>query len=764
MKPADSSNKPLLPARPGTPPDQTPVPGALTVTGAMPSAHPAAPPAVLSATPTVGALLLALKRRWPVAVPAAIVGAALALVAVYLVVPPMYVAQAQLKLQPQQSRPIVSSAGVGEPDVDPVAYRASQLGLIKSSDVVRGALNSDRIKKLGLAGQSATELSKALKADFTQGPDLLTVKLSGDDPEYLGDLLDAIVDSYVALTDGENKKQRDVVIGKLEESKRDYEKKLAAKREELAKAEHDKGVPDVVAQERLRASAQGKVQATETEVMHLRNELSFKKIELADMKARLQRIGEEPVGAGELNKAVAAAVQANSPLTSKIQPYFAGQKEIDARLLEWGPLPESDKKTEAVAQLNAQRDYYQKIIEQQLVKIRGELIKEIRADREEKLAADIAAQEKAVKRLRETEKSMTAELDRLRNEARLLEAGSTKVPSGIQKLRDDESQYVKVLDKLALDAALLKVEPAGSARVMRWGTTEAPQGKDYSRFLKIGGAAGLGVFGLVLFGVAMVEFRSRKVNGVEEVTQGLGLSLVGTMPQLPVRARRPAAGGGTRKEQYWQSLVTESVDAIRTQLLHAARADGINVVMVTSAGGGEGKTSLASQLAASLARAWRKTLLVDGDLRNPAAHKLFDQPLEPGFSEVLRGEVNLADAVKPTLLSRLWLLPAGHWDSHAVQALAQDGVGGLFEQLKEQYDFVIVDSCPVLPVADSLLLGQHVDGVIFSVLRDVSRIPAVHAARQKLENLGVRTLGAVVIGAPADVSGPNYNYAVQAGS
>src|SRR5205823_3082907 len=216
-------------------------------------------------------------------------------------------------------------------------------------------------------------------------------------------------------------------------------------------------------------------------------------------------------------------------------------------------------------------------------------------------------------------------------------------------------------------------------------------------------------------------------------------------------------------DRYWQSVITESVDAIRTQLVHAARTDGLHVVMVTSAVGGEGKTSLASQLAASLARAWRKTLLIDGDLRNPAAHKLFDLPLEPGFSEALRGEINLTDAVKPTLLSRLWLMPAGHWDAHAVQALAQEGVASMFEQLKQQYDFIVVDSCPVLPVADSLLLGQHVDGVIFSVLRDVSRLPSIQAAQHKLRSLGVRTLGAVVIGASDDGAG-RHDYSAQAGS
>jgi capsular exopolysaccharide synthesis family protein len=264
------------------------------------------------------------------------------------------------------------------------------------------------------------------------------------------------------------------------------------------------------------------------------------------------------------------------------------------------------------------------------------------------------------------------------------------------------------------------------------------------------------VFGLLLLGVAFLEYRVRRVNAVEEVVQGLGLPLVGTLPALPARARRPLSATANEKDLFWQNRVNEAVDAIRTLLLHAARSEPLQVVMVTSAAGGEGKTSVASHLAASLARAWRKTLLVDGDLRNPVAHTLFELPLEPGLSEVLRGEVSLADTIRPTPLSRLWLMPAGNWDSHAVQALAQEGVKGQFAQLKQQYDFIIVDSCPVLPVADSLLLGQHVDAVVFSILCDVSRMPSIHAAQQKLTALGIRTLGAVVIGASGDAGSVHY--------
>jgi polysaccharide biosynthesis transport protein len=208
----------------------------------------------------------------------------------------------------------------------------------------------------------------------------------------------------------------------------------------------------------------------------------------------------------------------------------------------------------------------------------------------------------------------------------------------------------------------------------------------------------------------------------------------------------------------WTNELNEAIDAVRTLLLHAARSEGLRVVMVTSADSGEGKTTLASQLAASLARAWRRTLLVDGDLRNPASHKLFDLPGEPGFSEVLRGEIQVADAIRATALSRLWLLPGGTWDQHAQQALAQDELRTVFDQLKQQYDFIIVDSPPVLPVADSLLLGQHVNGVLFSILRDVSRAPAVYAAQQKLQPLGIQILGAVMVGATTDLGRSQYRY------
>src|SRR5207247_7787622 len=104
-----------------------------------------------------------------------------------------------------------------------------------------------------------------------------------------------------------------------------------------------------------------------------------------------------------------------------------------------------------------------------------------------------------------------------------------------------------------------------------------------------------------------------------------------------------------------------------------------------------------SHLAMSLARAGRRTLLVDTDMRRPALHGVFDLPLCPGLGELLRAEAEIADAVRPGPANDLWVLPAGRFTSEGIQALALAGVPTIFGRLREQFDFIVVDSCPVLP-------------------------------------------------------------------
>jgi capsular exopolysaccharide synthesis family protein len=191
--------------------------------------------------------------------------------------------------------------------------------------------------------------------------------------------------------------------------------------------------------------------------------------------------------------------------------------------------------------------------------------------------------------------------------------------------------------------------------------------------------------------------------------------------------------------------------------VHAAHTGSHGVVMITSAVGGEGKTSLASHLSTSLARSGLRTLLIDADLRRPSIHKLFDLPVTAGLSELIRGEVALADAIDSTPIEGLKVLTAGKCDRQTISLLAQGRLGPLFVQLKEQFDFVIVDSSPLLPVADGLMIAQHVDAVLFSIFRDISSKTKVLAASERLHSLGVPILGAVVTGTHGGRYGNNYD-------
>ncbi|MGH7227139.1 MAG: CpsD/CapB family tyrosine-protein kinase, partial [Gemmataceae bacterium] len=237
-------------------------------------------------------------------------------------------------------------------------------------------------------------------------------------------------------------------------------------------------------------------------------------------------------------------------------------------------------------------------------------------------------------------------------------------------------------------------------------------------------------FGLAFLGVGLLEFRNRRVYASADVPRGLGLNVLGSVPAELDR----------------QTVLAEAVDGIRTQLLHVARQEGRRVVMVTSAIAGEGKTSLSCQLAASLARGGQKTLLIDGDLRHPSVHGRFDLPAQPGFAEALRGESDAVQLVQPTNVDGLAILAAGRCDRSAIQALGRDDAKKLLERLKGDYDFLVVDACPVLPVADALVLGQHVDAVVLAVLRNYSCLPSVYEAQRRLGALDIAMLGAVVLG------------------
>jgi capsular exopolysaccharide synthesis family protein len=414
------------------------------------------------------------------------------------------------------------------------------------------------------------------------------------------------------------------------------------------------------------------------------------------------------------------------------------------------------EKERAFQQAVAARDVLRKDFESWKDKVRSALTTGLREEHKGQLSAAIDSCKAEIELLEKQDRWLADEVDK---RVKSLQ-GMNKRRVDVEWLRDEIALADDLVRKMGAQLQILQVEKHAPPRFQT--LEEAYSIPDKDGRLKKSGMAGGGVFALVVFAITFLEFRSRRLSSVDEVVRGLRLKLVGTLPSVPRRAR----AGAAKRPKDVRSLhqLNESVDSMRTTLLHAAETDRLRVVLVTSAVGGEGKTMTSSHLAVSLARAGRNVLLIDADLRRPALQKLFGLALQPGLSELLRGETDAAGAVQPGPVAGLSVMCAGASNGQAIQALSQPILRQIFDGLRGAYDFIVVDSAPVLPVADSQLLGQQADGVILSVLRDVSRLPQVYAAYERLAHLKVRILGAVMNGADGGVYGSSYEYGQPAGS
>jgi polysaccharide biosynthesis transport protein len=178
---------------------------------------------------------------------------------------------------------------------------------------------------------------------------------------------------------------------------------------------------------------------------------------------------------------------------------------------------------------------------------------------------------------------------------------------------------------------------------------------------------------------------------------------------------------------------------------------------VTSSEPGEGKTVTAANLAVSLARLNQRVLLIDADLRRPRLHDVFAVEQQPGLTDVLTSpESGLHTGVRATSVNRLWLMPSGTLASNPTDLLGSKRFSRLIEDLRGQFDWVVLDSPPVLAVTDASLLARVASGVLFVVgCRQTSR-DAASAAIDRLGASGAHIIGAMLNRVVLDEDDPSY--------
>lgn len=339
-----------------------------------------------------------------------------------------------------------------------------------------------------------------------------------------------------------------------------------------------------------------------------------------------------------------------------------------------------------------------------------------------------------------------------------------------QRLQRDADNILKMSDKLNDELQLAKIAEAVEA-----GDVEIV---DLARYPDGSIGAGrrrkviYGAFLGLLFGIGLTVLTDRMNSSVrrwedlETVMHVPGLALI---PQIAgdagdgwqARVRGTAhrllptlvPQRGLVAEEVGSELVmvndvrspsAESYRKLMTNLMYSASRPGLRVVVVTSASAEEGKTTTSANLAVAFAQQGRRVALVDADLRRARVHDVFGLELEPGLTDLLVGNATIEQAVRPSGIAGLSIVPAGTLPPNPLEFLGGERMHDLLGTLRERFDVVLIDTPPVLVTADAALMGVQADGVVLVVRAGKSERVAARHAVQQIVHLGGRILGAVL--------------------
>lgn len=222
----------------------------------------------------------------------------------------------------------------------------------------------------------------------------------------------------------------------------------------------------------------------------------------------------------------------------------------------------------------------------------------------------------------------------------------------------------------------------------------------------------------------------------EDVERKLGLSLLGVVPRSEIE---PEEALGDPK-----SPMSEGYNALRASLLHATSHGLPPVMLVTSAQASEGKTTTSEAVARTLARLGKRVLLVDGDLRRPSIHRRLGVGNERGLSTLLTSGDALDSAVVASSEPGLDLLTSGPIPPSPTELTSSIRFRALIDEMADKYDAVIIDSPPILGLADAPAMSALVDGVILVIESERSRRGGLKAALRRLRAMRPNLLGAVL--------------------
>lgn len=212
-----------------------------------------------------------------------------------------------------------------------------------------------------------------------------------------------------------------------------------------------------------------------------------------------------------------------------------------------------------------------------------------------------------------------------------------------------------------------------------------------------------------------------------------------------------------------KSPISESYRGIRTSIEFSNLDKEMKVINVTSSMQGEGKSTVITNLAVSFANLEKKVLLLEGDLRNPSVHRMFNISNINGLTDILLKDKAFAECVHCTDVKNLHVLTCGAMPPNPSEILSSKKMKEFITSLREYYDYIFIDAPPIGIVTDAGIISTYSDGCVFVVGSKQCDIEMAKIAKKRLEDVGANIIGAVLNKFEAEGNGYNYYYQDQSG-
>jgi succinoglycan biosynthesis transport protein ExoP len=686
--------------------------------------------------------LAALRRWWMIAAPLGILLAILASAAVYLLFCPMYEADAWLKIE--EHVPYIAFETKYE-DRNKL-FEQTQRELIRSPLVIGPVVSRPEIARIPeIEKQSApiAWLGRQVTVLAVGESELFRVVFRSPDANNSARVVNAVIDSYFSLRDQEDTEKVRRVIELLDQERERRAGEVSRLREDV------RGLAKRTPNTEL-GSMKTEPDANKLRLLtEIQTRIITTEVEQEVLQARI-RAAEEALNERESVVTLEALVKHSVEDNPEVKQL---KSEISLKRIQLRELQSVTVKKDSnpsVQRLTREIKQNEQALEELRVQLSRQAKEELRLSSVGKKAEDLASLRSEFAATKIAVKLLHDRYEEELKNVRQVNGDTLE----LEFKRAELARAEQVFGLIAERALKMRTEQRAPSRVsllQRAAVPTVPVEIFPYRNISIASLAGL----CLPFLLAVIRERlARRICDAEQLQWESRLDVLGEIVRLPSRARISRQQTLPRTSERLR-LFEENVDSLRTGLLLTESLQNMKVLAITSAAKGEGKTCVAAQLAVSLSRASEEPiLLIDGDLRSPDIHHIFDIRLQPGLAEALNHQLPVDKAIVTGWNPCLHILPAGKITTSPHRLFGNGALKCLLEQVLSRYRYILIDTPPVLAASEALILAKAADATLVCTMRDLSRVDEVKKAYNRLNTIGVRTVGAVLNGVPAN----HYSY------